>query len=349
MIQKIFIFFFLFFFSLFTNLNAKKVSNTEINEIKRNIFENNLILKKKRSGVFKKEISEELKKAKLVFESIKKKKWKEAKRSSKQNESLSKLVDWYFLEDNKDPKFFTKNSKFIRDNQNWPLIKSFKKRNEIFINKNWDNNKIINYFSNNPPLTTKGHIDYIDALVKKNGLDNVKGLIIKTWIQRNFTRSQSKYFYKKYKKILTKDHHLRRIERLTWVGRSYEARRMLPIIDRNKRPLYNAKIILRRRAGNADSAVAQVTDNLINDSGLIYERLRWRRINRLYDTAYEIINPLPNNLKYEKKWWYEVSFLIRKFIERKKYKDAYNLAKDFSLKSNNNKSEAEWMAGWIAY
>ena len=122
---------------------------------------------------------------------------------------------------------------------------------------------------------------------------------------------------------------------------------MLPLINKNYRNLYSAKIILRRRAGNADYAVSIIPNNLVNDDGLIYERLRWRRKSRLYDTAIEIIDTLPNELKYEKKWWYEVSILIRNSIERKKYKDAYNLAKDFSLKSNNNKSEAEWMAGWM--
>ena len=61
---------------------------------------------------------------------------------------------------------------------------------------------------------------------------------------------------------------------LTWSGRSYEAKRMLPLINKSKRNLYNAKIILRRRAGNVDHAVSLINTELLNDPGLIYERLR---------------------------------------------------------------------------
>ena len=220
---------------------------------------------------------------------------------------------------------------------------------ELFINKNLNNKEIIKYFETYPPITTKGAVNYVDALKKEKGLENVKNLIRKTWIERKFTRSQSKDFYKRYKKVLRIEDHDARIEKLTWTGRSYEARRMLPLINKNKKKLYNAKIILRRRAGNADQAISSIDTDLLNDQGLVYERLRWRRKSRLYKTAYDLINPLPNNLKYERKWWYEISIIVRKLIENKEYKKAYYLIKDFSSKSNELLSESEWYAGWIAY
>ena len=34
---------------------------------------------------------------------------------------------------------------------------------------------------------------------------------------------------------------------------------------------------------------------------------------------------MENNLVYEKKWWYEISIILRKLIENKEYKKAYNL------------------------
>ena len=204
------------------------------------------------------------------------------------------------MNQNKSPKFFQKTNSFIKENPNWPKITFLRKKNELFIGSNWNNNQIINLFDATPPLTTKGAVNYVDALRKKNGINSVIKLANDTWINKNFTKHQSKDFYKKYKKILTPDTHLKRIERLTWVGRSYEARRMLPVINKNYRNLYNAKIILRRRGGNPDSTVASVPKNLKKNEGLIYERLRWRRKTRLYDTAFELIDPLPNKLEYEK-------------------------------------------------
>ena len=347
MFKEIFILFLLFFiFSTYIK-NAKSFTPQEIIKIKKKVFEISPSINKTRSK--KLIIKREFQEAKLVFDAIKKQKWSKAKKIANQDTTLIKLVDWYFLNQNKNPKFFQKTNEFILKNPDWPKKEFLRKKNEMFIGSKWNNNKIINYFYLYPPLTTKGAVNYVDALRKKNGINNVKNLASETWIERNFSKTQSKDFYKKYKKILTPNDHLKRIDRLTWVGRSYEARRMLPIINKNYRNLYSAKIVLRRREGNADSVVSRVPRNLKKNEGLIFERLRWRRKTRLYDTAFELIDPLPNNLKYEKKWWYETSILIRKFIERKKYQKAYKLAKDFSDKSTKYTSESEWLAGWIGY
>ena len=347
MFKETFILFLLFFiFSAYIK-NAKSFNPQEIIKIKKKVFDVSPSINKTRSK--KLIIKREFQEAKLVFDAIKKQKWSKAKKIANQDTTLIKLIDWYFLNQNKNPKFFQKTNEFIIRNPDWPKKKFLRKKNEMFIGSKWNNNKIINYFDLYPPLTTKGAVNYVDALRKKNGINNVKNLASETWIERNFSKTQSKDFYRKYKKILTPNDHLKRIDRLTWVGRSYEARRMLPIINKNYRNLYSAKIVLRRREGNADSVVSRVPRNLKKNEGLIFERLRWRRKTRLYDTAFELIDPLPNNLKYEKKWWYETSILIRKFIERKKYQKAYKLAKDFSGKSTKYTSESEWLAGWIGY
>ena len=347
MFKETFILFLLFFIFFAYIKNAKSFNPQEIIKIKKKVFEVSPSINKTRSKklIIKREFQEE----KLVFDAIKKQKWSKAKKIANQDTTLIKLIDWYFLNQNKNPKFFQKTNEFILKNPDWPKKEFLRKKNEMFIGSKWNNNKIINYFDLYPPLTTKGAVNYVDALRKKNGINNVKNLASEIWIERNFSKTQSKDFYKKYKKILTPNDHLKRIDRLTWVGRSYEARRMLPIINKNYRNLYSAKIVLRRREGNADSVVSRVPRNLKKDEGLIFERLRWRRKTRLYDTAFELIDPLPNNLKYEKKWWYETSILIRKFIERKKYQKAYKLAKDFSGKSTKHTSESEWLAGWIGY
>ena len=348
MFNNVLIFFSVLFFFFLNSFELKSLNKTEILSIKKKHVITNSIISKSRSEKSKFN-KKEYKESKLVLEAIKKKNWVNANKLSKNDPVLKKIVEWHFLKENNNSKFYLRTSNFIKKNAEWPQNKLFRKKIELFIDKNLNNKKIIEFFSQNPPLTTKGAVNYIDALKKENGIESVKEIARKTWIERNFTRSQSKDFYKRYKKILRKNDHNDRIEKLTWTGRSYEARRMLPLINKNKKNLYNAKIILRRRAGNADYAISLIKSDLLNDPGLIYERLRWRRKSRLYDTAYELIDPLPNNLKYEKKWWYEISIIVRKLIENKKYKKAYDLIKDFSSKSNDLISESEWYAGWIAY
>ena len=335
-----------FFFSYSSGINS--LTKNQVIKIKQQINFIDPLVTKARSKESKLN-KEKYKKSKVIFNSIKKKNWSEANKLAKNNEVLKKIVDWHFLNQNNNSKYFNRTKKFIEENPDWPQKKQLRRKMELFINKNLNNKEIIKYFETYPPITTKGAVNYVDALKKEKGLENVKNLIRKTWIERKFTRSQSKDFYKRYKKVLRIEDHDARIEKLTWTGRSYEARRMLPLINKNKKKLYNAKIILRRRAGNADQAISSIDTDLLNDQGLVYERLRWRRKSRLYKTAYDLINPLPNNLKYERKWWYEISIIVRKLIENKEYKKAYYLIKDFSSKSNELLSESEWYAGWIAY
>ena len=335
-----------FFFSYSSGINS--LTKNQVIKIKQQINFIDPLVNKARSKESKLN-KEKYKKSKVIFNSIKKKNWSEANKLAKNNEVLKKIVDWHFLNQNNNSKYFNRTKKFVEENPNWPQKKQLRRKMELFINKNLNNKEIIKYFETYPPITTKGAVNYVDALKKEKGLENVKNLIRKTWIERKFTRSQSKDFYKRYKKVLRIEDHDARIEKLTWTGRSYEARRMLPLINKNKKKLYNAKIILRRRAGNADQAISSIDTDLLNDQGLVYERLRWRRKSRLYKTAYDLINPLPNNLKYERKWWYEISIIVRKLIENKEYKKAYYLIKDFSSKSNELLSESEWYAGWIAY
>ena len=335
-----------FFFSYSSGINS--LTKNQVIKIKQQVNFIDPLVNKARSKESKLN-KEKYKKSKVIFNSIKKKNWSEANKLAKNNEVLKKIVDWHFLNQNNNSKYFNRTKKFVEENPDWPQKKQLRRKMELFINKNLNNKEIIKYFETYPPITTKGAVNYVDALKKELGLDNVKNLIRKTWIERKFTRSQSKDFYKRYKKVLRIEDHDARIEKLTWTGRSYEARRMLPLINKNKKKLYNAKIILRRRAGNADQAISSIDTDLLNDQGLVYERLRWRRKSRLYKTAYDLINPLPNNLKYERKWWYEISIIVRKLIENKEYKKAYYLIKDFSSKSNELLSESEWYAGWIAY
>ena len=342
----------LIFFSIslffFSTSELKSLTKNQVLEIKQKVNIVNSIVTKSRIKKSKFNI-EKYKKSKVVFNAIKKKRWNEANKLAKNNEVLIKIVDWHFLKQNNSSKFFSKTNNFIKENPDWPQKKLFRKKIELFIDNNLSNKEIIRFFEENPPLSTKGAVNYIDALRKENGMDSVKDIARKTWIERKFTKRQSKDFYKKYKNILRVQDHIERIEKLTWIGRSYEARRMLPLVSKNKRNLYNAKIILRRRAGNADYAVSLINKELLSDPGIIYERLRWRRKSKLYKTAFELIDPLPNNLKYEKKWWLEISIIVRKLIENKEYQKAYNLIKDFSSKSSDLISESEWYAGWIAY
>jgi soluble lytic murein transglycosylase len=63
----------------------------------------------------------------------------------------------------------------------------------------------------------------------------------------------------------------------------------------------------------------------------------------------KLILHAPNDLENSDKWWKLKTLAIRELIESKNYKDAYLIAsKHYSIKSED-KSDALWMSGWIAF
>ena len=347
MFKNVLIFFSIIFFFLSLQNESKGLTGHQISKIKKKAVITNFLIKKVRNekNILK---PKKYQKSKIIFDLINEKKWNKANKYAKNDVVLKKIIEWHYLNQSNKNDFF-RIKKFIENNPNWPNETFFRKKMELVIERNFNNKEIIQYFEKNKPLTTKGNVNYLDSLRKEKGLKNIEKEAKYIWINKKFSKKQSRDFYKRYKKILTNKDHIKRIENLTWSGRYYEARRMLPIINKNKKDLYNARIILRRRAGNVDQAISRINKNLLNDQGLIYERLRWRRKSRLYETAFDLIDPLPENIKYEKKWWLEISIIVRKLLEKKEYKKAYRLVKDFSTKSNEYLSESEWYAGWIAY
>ena len=119
MFKKVFIFFLLFFFFP-TIKDSKSFTSHEIKKIKNKVFDVNssLNISRNKNLIIKKEFT----KAKKVFDSIKKQKWSNAKKIANKDKALEKLVDWYFLNQNKSPKFFQKTNSFIKENPNWPKI-----------------------------------------------------------------------------------------------------------------------------------------------------------------------------------------------------------------------------------
>ena len=87
---------------------------------------------------------------------------------------------------------------------------------------------------------------------------------------------------------------------------------------------------------------------LIGAPGLVYERIRWRRKNRLYDTALELLQQAGEPRTAHKKWWTERRILTRWLLRKGRTEDAYALVKRHSQSDGLPLAEGEWLAGWIA-
>ena len=100
-----------------------------------------------------------------------------------------------------------------------------------------------------------------------------------------------------------------------------------------------------------DEAIKNVPDKFVNDAGLNYDRLKWRRKRGRIDGSVEILLNVKNTKDYLVRpdlWWEEREIISRSLIYDKKFELAYKISSNHGLTEGSEFAEAEWMSGWIA-
>jgi soluble lytic murein transglycosylase len=245
---------------------------------------------------------------------------------------------------------FSEIASFIADNPDWPEQNRLQRRAEEAMSLKTPDEVVLKWFAERPPISADGKARLAEAWLATGNNEEGEDALREVWVNGDFAKRRELAFYRRHRRDLTVDDHRRRLDRLLWEGRYWPARRMLWKVPADYRALAVARLSLRRNEGNVDTLIAKVPAALKDDPGLIYERLRWRRQHRKYDTALELLRDSPGSLVYPERWWIERAFLGRRMLLSGDVTAAYQLIKDHGLKPNHGRAyaEAEWLAGWIA-
>jgi len=190
-----------------------------------------------------------------------------------------------------------------------------------------------------------------ESLIAEGNSSKGIKLIKDGWITANLSRSDMKFFRKKYKKYLQADDYIKRADYLAWENKYWDLKRMLRYLPKDYELLYTARQLLMSKSYGVDNAIKKVPKKFINDAGLNYDRLKWRRKRGRVDGSLEILLKIKNNKKYlirPDKWWKERAIISRSLIYKKKYALAYKVSSKHALEEGPEYAEAEWMSGWIA-
>ena len=210
--------------------------------------------------------------------------------------------------------------------------------------------EVLKWFKHQKPLTPNGTARLAASLLKSGKKSRATTLIQNIWISGNFGAKQEAQFYRQFRKYMTRENHIERLERLLWDGKYYPVRRMYRRINSKYRALAEARLSLRRMRGGVDRAIERVSPKLKNNVGLIYERLRWRRKKGKSKFAQELLQTTPEDLVHPLLWWRERNILARRALNDGEISEAYLLVKNHGLGKvyRSGYIEAEWLAGWIA-
>ena len=276
--------------------------------------------------------------------------WRQAARSAKRagHPLAAALVEWQRLRSPEAVISFAEIEAFLEAHPDWPDRAALLRRAEEQMPETYPDRAARAWLTRFPPFTGPGKQRLAEALIADGETDAGIRLLRKAWIDGDFPRDLERRFLRRHRNALGADDHNRRLDRLLWDERAGAARRQLRHVGKAERRLGEARLRLMKRRGGVDWAIRQVPDRLHSHPGLVFERIRWRRLAGKDAGARELLLDRPAELVRPGKWWPEQSYQIREAIERRLFGRAYAIASRHGQTASRPFSEAEWLAGWLA-
>ncbi len=298
---------------------------------------------KKDFGIAKKAISE-----------MKQAKWTSALKTSKRakDKSIYNFIQWRHLLTKGNKASYYDYKTFIDSNEDYPRLGRIKYLAEHKLSTDTISpKKIIDWFGVDEPLSGFGKMILGESIILNGNTQKGISYIKEGWVTAELTKSELRFYRKKFKKYLNADDYIKRADYLAWNNKYWDLKRLLRYLPKDYELLYTARQLLMSKSYGVDNAISKVPAKFKNDAGLNYDRLKWRRKRGRVDSSVEILVKIKNTKNYlvrPDKWWFEREIISRSLIYKKKYELAYKIASNHALTDGPEYAAAEWMSGWIA-
>ena len=292
--------------------------------------------------------------AKKAVSEMKQAKWPNALKIAKKarDKSIYNFVQWRHLLTKGNKASYYEYKTFIDSNEDYPRIGRIKYLAEHKLSTDSVSpKKIIAWFGSDKPLSGFGKMILGESFILSGNSQKGISLIKEGWITAELSKSELRFYRKKFKKYLNADDYVKRADYLAWNNKYWDLKRLLRYLPKDYELLYNARQLLMSKSYGVDNAISKVPSKFKNDAGLNYDRLKWRRKRGRVDSSLEILLKVKNNKDYlvrPDKWWIEREIISRSLIYKKKYELAYKISSNHALTDGPEYAAAEWMSGWIA-
>ncbi len=286
-----------------------------------------------------------------AFDLADRRKWRKAINvASKAEYRLpAKYLQWGWLRQYKGGASFEEIYAFMVDNPNWPYRSTLDRRAEEALINPISSPRTLAFFSDRTPLTGMGMLRLGEALIENGQTQKGEEWIRKAWVEGNFSRGIEKKILKAHNGLLSKAHHEERLDRLLWDRKTEPSKRMLRRVGADAEKLAVARIRLMTRSAGVDSAIKRIPKDLQNDPGLLFDRIKWRRVKGRHEEAQELLLQVSEfDLPNPSIWWREREIQARKLLRLGHISEAYRLASEHGLQTGGKFASAEWLSGWIS-
>jgi len=181
--------------------------------------------------------------AKKAFSEMKKSRWTEALKTAKKakDKSIYDFIQWRHLLTRGNKASYYDYKLFIDKNENYPRINRIKYLAEHKLSTDKISpKKIINWFGSNDPLSGFGKMILGESLIIDGDQQNGVNLIKEGWITAELSKSELRFYRKKFKKYLNADDYIKRADYLAWNNKYWDLRRLLRYLPKDYELLYNA-------------------------------------------------------------------------------------------------------------
>ena len=285
---------------------------------------------------------------------MKQAKWPAALKTAKKarDKSVYNFIQWRHLLTKGNKASYYDYKTFIDKNEDYPRLGRVKYLAEHKLSTDTISpKKIIDWFGVDEPLSGFGKMILGESIILNGNTQKGISYIKEGWITAELSKSELRFYRKKFKKYLNADDYIKRADYLAWNNKYWDLKRLLRYLPKDYELLYTARQLLMSKSYGVDNAISKIPAKFKNDAGLNYDRLKWRRKRGRVDSSVEILVKIKNTKDYlvrPDKWWFEREIISRSLIYKKKYALAYKIASNHALTDGPEYAAAEWMSGWIA-
>jgi soluble lytic murein transglycosylase len=243
---------------------------------------------------------------------------------------------------------FSEVSGFINQHPDWPQQGKLELKAEQALIPNAEDRLVVEWFNRHPPQTLDGINRYIKALQLMGKQAEALQMLRNAWYSQNWQGTGTRDFLERFGGFLTPNDHQLRLNRLLWMNNATAARALLDKIPGEYQPVAEARLRMMDGINGVEEALTRLNSNQMADNGLLYERVRWLRKKDRDSDAQRILLATPPT-EFADKWWLEREIQARRAMLAGDGTRAYELAAKHGLTpSDNNWTDAEQLAGWLA-
>ena len=277
--------------------------------------------------------------------------WDDAAAIARQNQDpiAAEIIEWHRLRAGLGS--FDDYEAFLNSNSDWPGLPLLQKVSEKRIPEGLSPQRVINYFSAQPPQTGWGALRLAQAYQALGKPAEAGAEVVYAWREFSLSQSEQDALWRGFSNTL-KPHNAYRTDLLLWKRKVTEAGRMLSLVSPSQRALAEVRIALQREKNGVDAMIVALPNAVAHDAGLAYDRFRWRASNDNWDSAHDMLverSGSRENLGRPEFWADKRRSYARRAMRAGEFRTAYYLASQhFLTPDQNGYADLEWLSGYIA-